>query len=179
DDARGCQRQRVLGGRPLIRRFLDERAVERSHQRASVDRVPVRRRRSAAGARRPGSTARPAPVLLEERQVGARHHAARSRRAGILGGSWLPQLRRPVARATVLGRVIWRVGTVAALRDETPTARTIALDVPGWPSHAAGQRVDIRVTAADGYSAVRSYSIASAPRSDTRIEISVERLPNG
>jgi ferredoxin-NADP reductase len=74
---------------------------------------------------------------------------------------------------------MWRIGTVVALRDETATARTIALDVPDWPGHLPGQHVDVRLTAADGYSAVRSYSIASAPNSEKRVEITVERLPNG
>ena len=74
---------------------------------------------------------------------------------------------------------MWRDGTVVALHDETATARTIALAVPDWPGHVAGQHVDVRLTAPDGYSAVRSYSIASAPNSDGRIEITVERLPNG
>jgi ferredoxin-NADP reductase len=76
-------------------------------------------------------------------------------------------------------RVMWRVATVVALRDETPTARTLTLDVPDWPGHIAGQHVDVRVTAPDGYSAVRSYSIASAPDSHTRIELTIERLANG
>jgi ferredoxin-NADP reductase len=74
---------------------------------------------------------------------------------------------------------MWRVGTVVALDDETSTARTIALEVPDWPRHLAGQHVDVRLTAADGYSAVRSYSIASAPNPEKRVEITVERLPNG
>jgi ferredoxin-NADP reductase len=74
---------------------------------------------------------------------------------------------------------MWRVGTVVALHDETATARTITLQVPDWPGHVAGQHVDVRLTAPDGYSVVRSYSIASAPSSDGRIEITVERLPNG
>jgi ferredoxin-NADP reductase len=74
---------------------------------------------------------------------------------------------------------MWRVGTVVALHNETATARTITLEVPDWPGHAAGQHVDVRLTAPDGYSAVRSYSIASAPNSRQRIEITVERLPNG
>jgi ferredoxin-NADP reductase len=65
------------------------------------------------------------------------------------------------------------------LHDETPTARTLALEVNDWPGHVAGQHVDVRLTAADGYSAVRSYSIASAPSSDRRVEITVERLSNG
>ena len=74
---------------------------------------------------------------------------------------------------------MWRVGTVVGLHDETPTARTITLEVSDWPGHAAGQHVDVRLTASDGYSAVRSYSIASAPNSEGRVELTVERLPNG
>ena len=84
-----------------------------------------------------------------------------------------------MAGAALLGRLSWKVGTVVGLRDETATARTIALQVPEWSAHVAGQRVDLRVTAADGYSAVREYSIASAPRADGRIELSIERLPDG
>jgi ferredoxin-NADP reductase len=74
---------------------------------------------------------------------------------------------------------MWRVGTVVALRDETATARTITLEVKDWPNHVAGQHVDVRLTATDGYSAVRSYSIASAPNPQRRIELTIERLPNG
>jgi ferredoxin-NADP reductase len=74
---------------------------------------------------------------------------------------------------------MWRVGNVVALHDETATARTITLEVPDWPGHVAGQHVDIRLTASDGYSAVRSYSIASAPNSEKRVELTVERLPKG
>jgi ferredoxin-NADP reductase len=75
--------------------------------------------------------------------------------------------------------MMWRVGTVIALHDETATARTITLAVSDWPGHVAGQHVDVRLTASDGYSAVRSYSIASAPNSERRIELTVERLPDG
>jgi ferredoxin-NADP reductase len=74
---------------------------------------------------------------------------------------------------------MWRAGTVVALRDETPTARTITLEVPDWPGHLAGQHVDVRLTAPDGYSAVRSYSIASAPNSEGHVQITVERMPEG
>ena len=84
-----------------------------------------------------------------------------------------------MAGTEVLGRVTWRTGKVVALHDETSTARTIAIVVPDWPGHAAGQHIDVRLTAPDGYSAVRSYSIASAPNSDQRIEITVERLEYG
>ena len=84
-----------------------------------------------------------------------------------------------MAGTAVLGRVTWRAAKVVAVRDETATARTLALAVRDWPGHVAGQHVDVRLTAPDGYSAVRSYSIASAPTSDGRIEITVERLSNG
>jgi ferredoxin-NADP reductase len=84
-----------------------------------------------------------------------------------------------MAGAALLGRLMWRVGTVVALHDETATARTITLEVPDWPGHVAGQHVDVRLTASDGYSAVRSYSIASAPNSEKRVELTVERLGNG
>src|SRR5438876_330677 len=85
-----------------------------------------------------------------------------------------------MAGAAILGRrVMWRVGTVVAPHDETATARTITLELSDWPGHVAGQHVDVRLTAPDGYSAVRSYSIASAPSSDQRVEITVERLANG
>jgi ferredoxin-NADP reductase len=83
-----------------------------------------------------------------------------------------------MARAAVLGRLTWRVATVVAVRDETPTARTIVLNVPGWPGHRAGQHVDVRLTAPDGYSAQRSYSIASAP-GGTTLELTVQRLADG
>jgi ferredoxin-NADP reductase len=74
---------------------------------------------------------------------------------------------------------MWLAGTVVALHDETRTARTITLEVPDWPGHIAGQHVDVRLTAPDGYSAVRSYSIASSSNSKRRVELTVERLANG
>jgi len=83
-----------------------------------------------------------------------------------------------MARAAVLGRLNWLVGQVTALRDETASARTIVLDVPGWPGHAAGQHVDVRLTAEEGYSAQRSYSIASAP-GGSPLELTVQRVPDG
>jgi ferredoxin-NADP reductase len=83
-----------------------------------------------------------------------------------------------VARAAVLGRLTWRVSTLVALRDETAVTRTLVFQIPGWPGHAAGQHVDVRLTAPDGYSTQRSYSIASAPDGDL-VELTVERLPDG
>ena len=72
----------------------------------------------------------------------------------------------------------WRVATVAAIAPETPRAATLTLDVAGWDGHRAGQHVDVRLTAEDGYRAQRSYSIASAPE-DARLMITVEELDDG
>jgi ferredoxin-NADP reductase len=72
----------------------------------------------------------------------------------------------------------WRVAEVVNVVAETPRAKTIAFDVPGWPGHRAGQHVDVRLTAEDGYQAQRSYSIASAP-DGARVELTVERLEDG
>ena len=63
-------------------------------------------------------------------------------------------------------------------REETPTARTVVLDVPGWPGHLPGQHVDVRLTAEDGYSTQRSYSMA-APAGGDRVELTVQRVTNG
>ncbi|MBX6358302.1 MAG: ferredoxin reductase [Micromonosporaceae bacterium] len=83
-----------------------------------------------------------------------------------------------MARAAVPGRLAWRVARLAGYRDETPTVRTLVLDVEGWPGHLPGQHVDVRLTAEDGYRAQRSYSLAG-PDSGERIELTVERLPDG
>jgi ferredoxin-NADP reductase len=89
-----------------------------------------------------------------------------------------------MARAAVLGRLTWQVGTLVAARRESLTARTLVLEVPGWPGHLAGQHVDLRLTAPDGYSTQRSYSIASAwdpdPAAGTeRVELTVEEVEDG
>jgi ferredoxin-NADP reductase len=73
----------------------------------------------------------------------------------------------------------WQLATVAAVRDETPTVRTFTLALPGWPGHRAGQHVDLRLTAEDGYSVERSYSIASEPERAGEVDITVERIPGG
>jgi ferredoxin-NADP reductase len=70
------------------------------------------------------------------------------------------------------------VATVAATHRETPNAARIQLDVDGWPGNAAGQHLDVRLTAPDGYTATRSYSIASSGPS-TRVVLAVDRLPDG
>jgi ferredoxin-NADP reductase len=74
--------------------------------------------------------------------------------------------------------VTWRPATLEAKRDESATARTLVFDVAGWPGHEAGQHVDVRLTAPDGYSTTRSYSIGSAS-DGTRVELTVERVADG
>ena len=84
-----------------------------------------------------------------------------------------------MARAALPGRLTWRAATLAEARWETPTARTLVLDVPDWPGHLPGQHVDVRLTAPDGYRAQRSYSIASAWRESGKVELTVQRLDDG
>jgi DMSO/TMAO reductase YedYZ molybdopterin-dependent catalytic subunit len=72
----------------------------------------------------------------------------------------------------------WLTATVVATRDETPSARTLTLDVPGWEDHLPGQHVDVRLRAKSGYTAQRSYSIASAP-APGRLELTVQRIADG
>jgi ferredoxin-NADP reductase len=83
-----------------------------------------------------------------------------------------------VEGTAVLGRLTWRVATIEEIRPETPRVDTLVLDVPGWEGHRAGQHVDVRLTAEDGYQAERSYSIASAADSES-VELTVERLDDG
>ncbi len=71
----------------------------------------------------------------------------------------------------------WKEAEVREVVRETPTAATLLLDVPGWPGHRAGQHLDLRLTAEDGYQATRSYSISSAP--DDGVAVTVERLDDG
>lgn len=82
-----------------------------------------------------------------------------------------------MAGTAVRGRLTWQAATVGSVVEETPTARTLTLDVTGWPGHRAGQHVDVRLTADDGYQAERAYSIASAPGEP--LAITVERLDDG
>jgi ferredoxin-NADP reductase len=84
-----------------------------------------------------------------------------------------------VARAAVQRRLSWRLGRVTGHVDETERARTLILAVPGWPGHLAGQHVDVRLTAEDGYQAQRSYSIASAPEDGEQVALTVERIDDG
>ncbi|HYK66447.1 MAG TPA: ferredoxin reductase [Streptosporangiaceae bacterium] len=82
-----------------------------------------------------------------------------------------------MAGTAVRGRLTWQVATVDAVMDETGSVRTIVLNVPDWAGHTAGQHLDVRLTAEDGYTAERSYSIASAPGEP--VTVTVERLEDG
>ena len=81
-------------------------------------------------------------------------------------------------RTALPRRLAWQLGQVVAIVDETPRTRSLLLDVPGWTGHSAGQHVDVRLTAEDGYQAQRSYSIASPPE-DQHLTLTVERLDDG
>ena len=83
-----------------------------------------------------------------------------------------------MARAAVLGRLTWRSATLQSTRAETETARTLTWHVPGWAGHLPGQHVDLRLTAPDGYTAQRPYSIGSAPAEDT-FDLTVEAASGG
>jgi len=88
-----------------------------------------------------------------------------------------------LAGTALLGRLIpraltWQFGTLAEVVHETPRVASLYFDVPDWQGHVAGQHVDVRLTADDGYQTERSYSIASAP-DERRLALTVERLDDG
>ena len=72
----------------------------------------------------------------------------------------------------------WQLGTVVEIRQETPRVKSLILDLPDWTAHLAGQHVDVRLTAEDGYQAQRSYSIASSPE-DKYLMLTVEQIEDG
>ena len=72
----------------------------------------------------------------------------------------------------------WQLGMVVEIRQETPTVKSLILDLPDWTTHLAGQHVDVRLTAEDGYQAQRSYSIASPPE-DKYVMLTVEQIKDG
>ena len=81
-------------------------------------------------------------------------------------------------RTALPRRLEWQLGCVIAVVDETPRCRSLVLDLPNWPGHRAGQHVDVRLRAEDGYQAQRSYSIASPPEA-LHVTLTVERLDDG
>ncbi|MGZ4167862.1 MAG: ferredoxin reductase [Solirubrobacteraceae bacterium] len=83
-----------------------------------------------------------------------------------------------MARAALPGRLTWQTARVVEVKPETARTKTIVLDAADWAGHRAGQHVDIRLTAEDGYQAQRSYSIASAPE-DGYLMLTVEEIDDG
>jgi len=83
-----------------------------------------------------------------------------------------------LAGTALLGRLTWQLGGLVELVQETPRVASLYFDVPDWAGHLAGQHVDVRLTAEDGYQVERSYSIASPPE-DSRVALTVERLDDG
>src|SRR2546425_1902664 len=73
----------------------------------------------------------------------------------------------------------WQIATVKAVRTGPPEVKTLTLTLPGWTPHRPGQHYDVRLTAEDGYSTQRSYSIASEPERTGEIDITVERIADG
>src|SRR5262249_14909716 len=139
---------------PVLRRGLHHQpSARRRHGRQGLGRIRLRRGAARARAWWSGPHARPSSVLLEEREVGAGPPASGNRRTGLLGDQRVPQLRRSVAGTAVLGRLTWQIAEVVGVTAETPRVKTIAFDVPGWTGHRAGQHVDVRLTAEDGYQA--------------------------
>jgi len=82
----------------------------------------------------------------------------------------------PVAQRAPGG---WQIGTVTQIRPETPTVKTIRIALPMWMAHLPGQHYEVRLTAPDGYTAQRSYSIASSPLLGRAVELTIERLLDG
>ncbi|MBC8076670.1 MAG: ferredoxin reductase [Chloroflexales bacterium] len=81
-------------------------------------------------------------------------------------------------RAALPGRLNWQLGRLVDRVAETPRTTSLILELPDWPGHVAGQHVDVRLTAEDGYQVQRSYSIASPPE-DGRLALTVERIDDG
>jgi ferredoxin-NADP reductase len=81
-------------------------------------------------------------------------------------------------RAALRRRLTWQFARVVEVVTETARTKTVVLEAADWPGQLAGQHVDVRLTAEDGYQAQRSYSIASAPE-DEHLALTVERLDDG
>lgn len=78
-----------------------------------------------------------------------------------------------------MSRLDWQIGTVTAIRPETPRVKSFTISLPQWTPHRAGQHYDLRLTAPDGYQTERSYSIASPPEQTGEIELTVELIEEG
>jgi ferredoxin-NADP reductase len=73
----------------------------------------------------------------------------------------------------------WQIGRVASIKQETPRVKSFRIELPMWMPHLPGQHYDVRLTAPDGYSAQRSYSVASSPLDEREIELTIDRLNDG
>jgi len=73
----------------------------------------------------------------------------------------------------------WQIGTVAAVKQETPHVKSFRIELPMWVEHLPGQHYDVRLTAPDGYQAQRSYSVASSPLDEGSVELTIDRLADG
>ena len=73
----------------------------------------------------------------------------------------------------------WQIGTVAAIKQETPRVKSFVIQLPMWIPHLPGQHYDVRLTAPDGYQTQRSYSVASSPLDEGQIELTIDRLEDG
>ena len=73
----------------------------------------------------------------------------------------------------------WQIGRVTAIKEETPSVKSYRIELPMWMEHLPGQHYDVRLTAPDGYSAQRSYSIASSPLDRNEIELTIDCLADG
>jgi ferredoxin-NADP reductase len=83
-----------------------------------------------------------------------------------------------MAGTALPGRLTWQLAELVETVAETTRVKTIVFDVPGWTRHRAGQHVDVRLTAEDGYQAERSFSIASAP-DGARVALTIQRIEDG
>ena len=153
----------------VVRRLHDQPALRGPPRRQGVDRA----HRSTARPCRPSTAARPGCSSRTSISGRAPSGSAPSSCATTTSpGSGRPPATTTTATpgassatgtrdAGLVAVTGWRPATVAEVRPESATARTLVLDVPGWPGHQAGQHVDVQLTADDGYTATRSYSIAS------------------
>ena len=175
--AGGPRHGRRVRGRLLRRRLHDQPAARGRHRRERLDRPHLRGRAARARARRAGAAARPAPLLLEERQVAARAAPSGRGRARASGEATATTTTATRGKNSATGATDLAPGRGRRGRAESARTATLVLDVAGWPGHRAGQHVDVRLTAEDGYQAQRSYSIASAPGRPRWL--TVERLDDG
>src|SRR5687768_11606463 len=135
--------------------------------------------RTSTSGNRPSGSAGCVSWSTTSRDSGSRSATTSTATPGASSGMTATEAARPPPAAEAgARRLVWRPAEVVERVAETRRATTLVLDVPGWPGHLAGQHVDVRLTAEDGYQAQRSYSIASPPEAP-RLALTVERLEGG